>query len=91
MHCDSQSTIYLAKNLVYHTRTKHIVVRFHKKRELIVTKDIFLEKVHTSENAAMLTKPVPVSNVILVLCYGYYIQGCHWHPISKGLDWIALN
>uniref|UniRef100_A0A2N9GMY7 Integrase catalytic domain-containing protein n=1 Tax=Fagus sylvatica TaxID=28930 RepID=A0A2N9GMY7_FAGSY len=59
MHCDSQSVIYLAKNQVYHARTKHIDVRFHKIRELIVTGDIVLEKVHTSENAAnMLTKPV---------------------------------
>jgi hypothetical protein len=59
MHCDSQSAIYLAKNQVYHLRTKHIDVRFHKIRELIVTGDIVLEKVHTSENAAdMLTKPI---------------------------------
>uniref|UniRef100_A0A2N9G9Z0 Reverse transcriptase Ty1/copia-type domain-containing protein n=1 Tax=Fagus sylvatica TaxID=28930 RepID=A0A2N9G9Z0_FAGSY len=44
MHCDSQSAIYLAKNQVYHARTKHIDVRFHKIRELIVTGDIILEK-----------------------------------------------
>ena len=38
---------------------KHIDVRFHKIRELIVTGDIVLKKVHTSENAAnMLMKPV---------------------------------
>ena len=59
IHCDSQSAIYLAKNQVYHVRTKHIDVRFHKIRELIVTEDIVLEKVHSLENAAdMLTKPV---------------------------------
>ena len=59
MHCDNQSAIYLAKNHVYHARTKHIDVRFHKIRELIITRDIVLKKVHTSENAAdMLTKPV---------------------------------
>jgi hypothetical protein len=59
MHHDSQSAIYLAKNQVYHARTKHIDVRFHKIRELIVTGDIVLEKVHTSENATdMLKKPV---------------------------------
>ena len=29
MHCDSQSVIYLAKYQVYHTRTKHIDVKFH--------------------------------------------------------------
>jgi hypothetical protein len=59
MHCDSQSAICLAKNQVYHARTKHIDVRFHKIKELIVIGDIVLEKVHTLENAAdMLTKLV---------------------------------
>ena len=39
---------------------EHIAVMFHKIRELIVTKEIFLEKVHISKNVArMLTKPVP--------------------------------
>ena len=57
MHCDNQSVIYLVKNQVYHARTKHNDVRFHKIRELIVTGDIILEKMHTSENVAdMLTK-----------------------------------
>jgi hypothetical protein len=59
LHCDSQSAIYLENNQVYHDRTKHIDVRFHKIRELLTTGQILLEKVHTSENAAdMLTKPV---------------------------------
>ena len=30
LHCDSQSAIHLAKNQVYHARTKHIAVRYHK-------------------------------------------------------------
>jgi len=29
INCDSMSAIYLAKNQVYHARTKHINVRFH--------------------------------------------------------------
>ena len=61
LHCDSQSAIYLAKHQVYHARTKHIDMRFHKVRELIDAGDLILEKVHTSENAAdMLTKTVTV-------------------------------
>ncbi|KAL0451880.1 UNVERIFIED_CONTAM: Retrovirus-related Pol polyprotein from transposon TNT 1-94 [Sesamum latifolium] len=61
LHCDSQSAIYLAKNQMYHARTKHIDVRYHKIRELIASGDIMLRKVHTSENAAdMLTKPLTV-------------------------------
>ena len=59
LHCDSQSAIYLAKNQVYHARTKHIDVRFHKIRELVSSGELLLGKVHTSENTAdMLTKPV---------------------------------
>ena len=59
LHCDSQSAIYLAKNQVYHARTKHIDVRFHRIRELVSFGEFLFENVHTSENAAdMLTKPV---------------------------------
>jgi hypothetical protein len=59
LYCDSQSAIYLAKNQVYHARTKHIDVRFHKIRELVTIGELLLEKIHTSENAAdMLTKPI---------------------------------
>jgi len=29
INCNSMSAIYLAKNQVYHERTKHINVRFH--------------------------------------------------------------
>jgi len=29
VHCDSMSAIYLAKNQVYHARTKHIDVKYH--------------------------------------------------------------
>ena len=59
LHRDSQSAIFLAKNQVYHARTKHIYVRFHKIMELLSYGELFLEKIHTSENAAdMLTKPI---------------------------------
>ena len=59
MHCDSQSAIYLVKNQVYHARTKHIDVRFHKIRDLITYGQILLQKIHTSKNGAdMLTKLV---------------------------------
>jgi hypothetical protein len=59
LYCDSQSAIYLAKNQVYHARTEHIDVRFHKIRELVATGELLLEKIHTSENAPdMLMKPI---------------------------------
>ena len=53
------SAIYLAKNQVYHARTKHIDVRFHFVREILKEGDLMLEKIHTKENPSdMLTKMV---------------------------------
>ena len=44
---------------MYHARTKHIDVKFHKIKELVAFGEIILEKVHTFQNAAdMMIKPV---------------------------------
>ena len=59
LQCDSQSAIFLAKNQVFHARTKHIAVQYHEIREWINSEEIRLLKVHTDDNAAdMMTKPV---------------------------------
>ena len=59
--CDSQSAIYLAKNQVHHSRTKHIDVRFHSVREIIDEKDILLKKIGTVDNLAnMMNKLIPL-------------------------------
>ena len=42
MFCDSQSAIHLAKNQVFHARTKHIDVRYHFVREILEEEEIFL-------------------------------------------------
>ncbi|GJR03668.1 retrovirus-related pol polyprotein from transposon TNT 1-94 [Tanacetum coccineum] len=59
MHSDSQSAIHLAKNQVYHARTKHIDVRYHFIREILEEGGVRIQKIHTLENPAdMLTKVV---------------------------------
>ena len=40
------SVVYLAKNQVYHTRTKHIDVRYHFVREILENGDIELKKIN---------------------------------------------
>ena len=47
----------MAKNLVFHAKTKHVDVRYHFIREVLEDKQIQLVKVHTLENLAdLLTK-----------------------------------
>ena len=57
--CDSQSAIHLATNPVYHSKTKHIDVKYHFVRQAISEGGVDLKKVHTKENCAdMFTKPI---------------------------------
>ena len=59
VHCDSHSAIHLAKNQVYHARTKHIDVRYHLVREILEEGEIIIQKIRTTENPAdMMTKVV---------------------------------
>ena len=59
LHSDSQSAIALARNPVFHAKTKHIEVRYHFIREVLEDKRIQLVKVHTDDNPAdLLTKPL---------------------------------
>ena len=60
MFCDSQSAVYLAKNQTFHSRSKHIDVRYHSIQDVLDTKLLELAKVHTDDNGAdMLTKALP--------------------------------
>eukprot|EP00253_Pinus_taeda_P034012 PITA_34012 len=59
LFCDSQSAIHLAKNPTYHSKPKHIPIKYHFVRQVITEKGVSLEKVHTKENCAdMFTKPI---------------------------------
>ncbi|MCO5602391.1 hypothetical protein L7F22_056522 [Adiantum nelumboides] len=60
LHCDSQSAIMLARNPVFHAKTKHIDVKYHFIRSVLDDKSITLVKVHTDDNPADLsTKSLP--------------------------------
>ncbi|CAA7024876.1 unnamed protein product [Microthlaspi erraticum] len=61
IYCDSQSAITLAKNVVFHERTKHIAVKFHFIRDLISMGLVQVLKIATEYNPAdILTKVLQV-------------------------------
>ena len=56
--CDNTSVIQLTKNLILHSRTKHIEIRHHFIREHVKEGDIELEYVSTNDQLAnIFTKP----------------------------------
>ena len=60
--CDSQSAICLTKDQMFHERTKHIDVRYHYIRDVIVQGDVKVCKISTHDNPAdMMTKSVPAT------------------------------
>ena len=68
LYSDSQSAIHLAKNPAFHSRTKHIPMRYHYIRDLVEDEVLQLLKIQGSENPAdMLTKSVPIGKLKLCL------------------------
>ncbi len=66
LHSDSQSAIHLAKNSAFHSRTKHIDLRYHFIQSLIEDGVLKLVKIAGSKNPAdMLTKPVTTEKLEL--------------------------
>nr|KYP41864.1 Copia protein [Cajanus cajan]KYP41874.1 Copia protein [Cajanus cajan]KYP41875.1 Copia protein [Cajanus cajan]KYP41878.1 Copia protein [Cajanus cajan] len=60
IYCDNKSAIAITKNLVHHSRTKHIAIKYHFIREVETTKEIKMEYCKTEEQVAdIFTKALP--------------------------------
>lgn len=54
LHCDSQSAIMLAKNPVFHAKTKHIAVKYPFIQDVLENKLMEIVKVHLDDNPTVL-------------------------------------
>ena len=59
LYIDIQSAVHLAKNSTFHSRTKHIHLKYHFIRSVLEDGELKLENIHTSQNPVdMITKVV---------------------------------
>mgnify|MGYP000347213400 FL=1 len=57
LYYDSKTAIHLSKNSSFHSKSKHIDVRYHWIRDVLEEKQMHIEKIHTNENGSdMMTK-----------------------------------
>eukprot|EP00253_Pinus_taeda_P027678 PITA_27678 len=60
IYCENTSAISLNKNLVMHSRTRHIPIKYHFLREQVAEQNIILEYISTKEQIIdIFTKPLP--------------------------------
>ena len=52
MHCDNTIIVSMSKNIVFHSETKHISIKYHVLREKVAKKENRLEYVNTKEKIA---------------------------------------
>jgi hypothetical protein len=58
--CDNTSAINISKNLVMHSKMKHIPIKYHFLREQVVEQSVKMEYIATKEQVAdIFTKPLP--------------------------------
>lgn len=57
VYCDSQSAIHLSKNSSFHSKLKHIDLRYHYIHDMLESQQQQVEKIHTEDNLSdMMTK-----------------------------------
>ncbi|GKC85791.1 hypothetical protein Tco_1141508 [Tanacetum coccineum] len=85
IYIDNESTICIMKNLVFHSKTKHIEIRHHFIRDCYEKKLIQVIKIHTDHNVAdLLTKAFDVSSTAGLSLY------C-WMKLGTKVDAARFN
>jgi hypothetical protein len=65
IHCDNQSCLKLTENPVFHGRSKHIEMKYHFIRDMVQSRTIKLQYIHTDERIAyILTKPLSLGKFV---------------------------
>nr|GEU72296.1 hypothetical protein [Tanacetum cinerariifolium] len=75
IYIDNESTICIVKNLMFHSKTKHIEIRHQFIKDANKKKLIQVLKIHTDHNVAdLLIKAFDVSRMVMLLTLGRNMQ-----------------
>ena len=78
--CDNVSATELAKNLVYHSRTKHIELDMHFNRDKVLAEELVINYISSEEQIAdILTKPLTFTHL------NYFRAKLKVHPYPLSL------
>ena len=47
IHCDSQTTIYFTKDAKYHSKSKHIEIKYNFVREIVAQREVLIQYTST--------------------------------------------
>ncbi|GKC93662.1 hypothetical protein Tco_1159104, partial [Tanacetum coccineum] len=87
IHIDNKSTICIVKNLVFHSKTKHIEIRNHFIRDSYEKRLIHVIKNHTDHNVAdLLIKAFDVSRVSVRDEFGNKTGSCRLMLLGSTLE-----
>nr|GEX62194.1 putative ribonuclease H-like domain-containing protein [Tanacetum cinerariifolium] len=85
IHVDNESVICVVKNLVYHSKTKHIEIRLHFIRHSYEKRLIEIVKIHTDSNVLdLLTTAFNVTSGLYILDTWNEVQ--KWSSDENGIE-----
>ncbi|KAD4888558.1 hypothetical protein E3N88_20631 [Mikania micrantha] len=86
--CDNKSAINLSRNPVMHNRSKHIELKHHFIRELVIQEQVLLEFCGTNEQLAdMLTKAISKEKFV----YFRLQAGVREFEVREGIDTTSIS
>ncbi|GJR52299.1 putative ribonuclease H-like domain-containing protein [Tanacetum coccineum] len=83
IYIDNESTICIVKNLVFHSKTKHIEIRHHFIRDSYEKKLIQVIKIHTNQNVAdLITKAFDVGRFQYLIAISTVGLPYYWYALT---------
>ena len=74
LYSDSQSAIHLAKNSIFHSKTKHIQLKYHFIWSVLEYGQLKLEKIQSSQNLADMLTIVVTKEKLRILSVSICLQ-----------------